>query len=53
MKITAAANETFEARHEGRHDDLVLAVALAVWAGERFLGGAAWSRPPVPAATDP
>jgi hypothetical protein len=32
-KITKAANEVFEAR-QGEHDDLVLAVALAVWWGE-------------------
>jgi hypothetical protein len=34
-KITAAANETFSAR-EGEHDDLVLALALACWWGERM-----------------
>lgn len=33
IKVTAAANETFNAR-EGAHDDLVLALALAVWYGE-------------------
>lgn len=38
-KITLSANETFEAWREGMHDDLVLAVALAVWAGERFCIG--------------
>lgn len=35
VRITAAANETFGAA-AGRHDDLVLALALAVWAGERL-----------------
>jgi hypothetical protein len=30
VKLTAAANETFNAR-EGVHDDLVLAVALPIW----------------------
>lgn len=35
VKITAAANETFGAWREGQHDDLVLAVALACWWGER------------------
>jgi hypothetical protein len=35
VKITAAANETFEAWRERDHDDLVLAVSLAVWLGER------------------
>ncbi len=38
VKITEAANETFGAWREGQHDDLVLAVALAAWAGERGLG---------------
>lgn len=36
VKITAAANETFEAWREGQHDDLVLAVAIAVWIGENL-----------------
>ena len=35
VKITAAANETFSPWREGDHDDLVLAVAVAVWQGER------------------
>ena len=35
VKVTAAGNETFEARRERDHDDLVLAVALAAWLGER------------------
>ena len=34
VKITASANESFNAR-EGAHDDLVLALALACWFGER------------------
>jgi len=34
VKITASANESFNAR-EGAHDDLVLALALACWWGER------------------
>jgi hypothetical protein len=33
-KVTAAGNDTFEAR-EGVHDDLVLAVVLAVWLGSQ------------------
>jgi hypothetical protein len=37
VKITAAANETFEAWRERDHDDLVLAVALAAWLGEHEL----------------
>jgi len=35
VKVTAAGNETFEAWRERDHDDLVLAVALATWYGER------------------
>jgi hypothetical protein len=35
VKVTAAGNETFEAWRERDHDDLVLAVALACWFGER------------------
>jgi hypothetical protein len=35
VKITLACNETFGAWREGAHDDLVLAVAIAVWEGER------------------
>lgn len=31
VKIAAAANDTYGAWREGQHDDLVLAVALAVW----------------------
>lgn len=34
VKITKAANETFNAR-EGAHDDLVLATAMPVWVGEQ------------------
>jgi hypothetical protein len=37
VKITAAANEVFGEWREGQHDDLVLATALAAWAGERAL----------------
>jgi hypothetical protein len=37
MKITADANVTFEAwRREGMHDDLVLALAMACWAAQRW-----------------
>jgi hypothetical protein len=35
VKITEAANETFGAWREGVHDDLVLAIAVAAWTGER------------------
>jgi hypothetical protein len=37
VKVTASAHETFEAWRERDHDDLVLAVALAAWLGERGL----------------
>ena len=33
VKITKAANETYEAR-EGQHDDVVLSLAIALWCGE-------------------
>ena len=33
VKITAAANQTYGAK-SGQHDDLVIAVALAVWVAE-------------------
>jgi hypothetical protein len=36
VKITAAANETFGEWRTGQHDDLVFAVALACWLGEKF-----------------
>jgi hypothetical protein len=38
VRVTAAANETFEAWRERDHDDLVLAVALAAWQAERGAG---------------
>lgn len=31
VKITTAANDTYEAWREGDHDDLVLAIAMACW----------------------
>jgi hypothetical protein len=37
VKITPAANEVFGAWREGQHDDLVLAVAIAVWQAEHLL----------------
>src|SRR5262249_21727917 len=36
VKVTAAANETYEAWRERDRDDLVLVVALACWLGERL-----------------
>ena len=41
VKITASANETFGAWREGQHDDIVLAVAMAAWLGERTGAGKA------------
>jgi hypothetical protein len=40
VKVTTAANATFEAWREGDHDDLVLAVAMACWVGENVCCGA-------------
>lgn len=34
VKVSTAGNESFEAWRERDHDDLVLAVAMAVWIGE-------------------
>jgi hypothetical protein len=34
-KVTASTNDTLEAWREGQHDDLLLAVAIAAWQGER------------------
>ena len=36
-KVTAAKKETLESWREGRHDDLILAVAMAAWLGEKAL----------------
>ncbi len=33
----STAHDSYEAWREGDHDDLVLSVALACWAGERFM----------------
>lgn len=35
VKVTANAHDTYGAWREGAHDDLVLAAALAVWAGDQ------------------
>jgi hypothetical protein len=35
VTVTKSGNETFAARSERDHDDLVLAVALATWWGKR------------------
>ena len=34
VKITASANEAFGAWRDGQHDDLVLALGIALWLGE-------------------
>jgi hypothetical protein len=36
VRITPAANEVFDTWREGEHDDLVLALAIAVWWAERY-----------------
>jgi hypothetical protein len=36
VKVTPDRNETYSAWRERDHDDLVLALALAVWFGERY-----------------
>lgn len=36
VKITEAANDVYGAWREGQHDDLVLALALAVWYSEKY-----------------
>jgi hypothetical protein len=45
VKITAAANETFESWRERAHDDMVLATAIAAWLGGRL--ALPWIEPPV------
>ena len=48
VKVTAAAHEAFGPWREGAHDDLVLAVAVAAWAGERARRGACFAPRAVP-----
>lgn len=36
MKLTASANETYEAWRQGQHDDLVFALALACWRAKKM-----------------
>lgn len=45
VKVTADRNETFAAYREKDHDDLVLALALAVWYGERHGGSGGYESP--------
>jgi hypothetical protein len=51
VKVTAAANETFEAWRERDHDDMVLAVAIAAWLGEHV--GAPFQAPLLPPPPEP
>jgi hypothetical protein len=44
VKLTEAANEVYGAWRTGQHDDLVLAVGLAGWAGEKARAGEAERR---------
>jgi hypothetical protein len=37
IKLTPTANDVVTTWREGRNDDLVLAVAIAAWAGEKYL----------------
>jgi hypothetical protein len=37
VKASLSPSETRESWREGPHDDLVLAVAIAAWQGERLL----------------
>jgi hypothetical protein len=46
VKVTPDRNETFASWRENMHDDLVLALALALWYGERYGGGGAFVVPP-------
>jgi hypothetical protein len=39
VKVTEAAHETFGALGSGYHDDLVLAIMIAAWAGEHTPSG--------------
>ncbi|MFO0805096.1 MAG: hypothetical protein U0791_18475 [Gemmataceae bacterium] len=47
VKVTADRNETFASWRERDHDDLLLALALAIWYGERHPGNQAecYSKP--------
>jgi hypothetical protein len=38
MRITASGNDQYGAYGEGEHDDLILALALALWYAERLDG---------------
>jgi hypothetical protein len=51
VKVTAAANETFEAWRERDHDDMVPAVAIAAWLGEHV--GVPFQVPPLAPPPEP
>ena len=56
VKVTADRNEIFESWRERDHDDLVMALALAVWYGEKHPGGSSGcysNQPPRPPGIDP
>ncbi len=42
VKLSDAGHDSYGAWREGTHDDLVLAVALAVWRAEKAAAGAGW-----------
>ncbi|HZS09511.1 MAG TPA: hypothetical protein VFD58_32070 [Blastocatellia bacterium] len=44
VKITLAANDTYGVWREGQHDDLVLAVALALWSMRHLLHHSYWPK---------
>ncbi len=48
VKVTSDRNETFGSWREKDHDDLVLALALALWFGERHSGWPTGPRKPRP-----
>ena len=48
VKVTEAKHDTYEAWREGDHDDLVLALALAVWYAVRFTSTEEEQKQPIP-----
>jgi len=46
VKVTSDRNESYSAWREKDHDDIVLALALAVWYGERFGGSPSYGVTP-------
>jgi hypothetical protein len=45
VHVTKAAHETYAAR-EGKHDDLVLALAMPAWVAERPVANDGWGPDP-------